>query len=129
MIVLVYWHTIRLPFIKRNLKDCPQKLKEIVYFSLVRSFVDYASTVWDPHQKFNQEKLEMVQRRAARFVKIRYRRTDSVTAMLDNWVGLFYQKGARTPNSFFFTKLLTTWHKYIGVILNLETCQLTIRIS
>ena len=31
----------------------------------------------------NQEKLEMVQRRAARFVKSRYRRTDSVTAMLD----------------------------------------------
>ena len=32
---------------------------------------------------FNQEKLEMVQRRAARFVNSRYRRTDSVTAMLD----------------------------------------------
>ena len=72
-----------LSFIKRNPKDCPQKLKEIAYFSLVRSFLDYASTVWDPHSKFNQEKLEMVQRRAARFVKIRYRRTDSVTAMLD----------------------------------------------
>ena len=42
----------RLSFIKRNLKDCPQKLKEIAYFSLVRSFVDYASAVWDPHQKF-----------------------------------------------------------------------------
>ena len=36
----------RLSFIKRNLKDCPQKLKEIAYFSLVRSFVDYASAVW-----------------------------------------------------------------------------------
>ena len=72
----------RLSFIKRNLKDCPLKLKEIAYFSLVRSFVDYASAVWDPHQKFNQVKLEMVQRRAARFVKSRYRRTDSVTAML-----------------------------------------------
>ena len=73
----------RLSFIKRNLKDCPQKLKEIAYFSLVRSFVDYASAVWDPHQKFNQVKLEMVQRRAARFVKSRYKRTDSVTAMLN----------------------------------------------
>ena len=74
----------RLSFIKRNLKDCPQQLKEIAYFSLVRSFVDYASAVWDPHQKFNQVKLEMVQRRAAaRFVKSRYKRTDSVTAMLD----------------------------------------------
>ena len=44
--------------------------------------MDYASDVWDPHQKFNQEKLEMVQHRAARFVKGRHRRTDGVTAML-----------------------------------------------
>ena len=63
----------RLSFIKRKLMDCPQKLKEIADFSLVRSFVDYASAVWDTHQKFNQVKLEMVQRRAARFVKSRYR--------------------------------------------------------
>ena len=47
----------RLSFIKRNLKDCPQTLKEIAYFSLVRSFVDYASAVWDPYQKFNQKKI------------------------------------------------------------------------
>ena len=73
----------RLSFSKRNLKNCPQKLKEIAYFSLVRSFVDYVTAVWDPHQKFNQVKLEMVQRRAARFVKNRYRKTDSVTVMLD----------------------------------------------
>ena len=73
----------RLSFIKWNLKDCPQNLKEIAYFSLVRPFLDYASAVWDPHQKFNHVKLEMVQRRAARSVKSRYRRTESVTAMLD----------------------------------------------
>ena len=105
----------RLSFIKRNLKDCPQKLKEIAYFSLVRSFVDYASAVWDPHQKFNQEKLEMVQRRggrAARFVKSRYKRTDSVTAMLDELGWPILSKSTRTPDSFYFTKLLTTWHKY-----------------
>ena len=83
----------RLSFIKRNLKDCPQKLKEIAYFSLVRSFVDYASAVWDPHQKFNQVKLEMVQRRAARFVKSRYKRTDSVTAMLDAGAYAGFLKG------------------------------------
>ena len=106
----------RLSFIKRNLKDCPQKLKEIAYFSLVRSFVDYASAVWDPHQKFNQEKLEMVQRSCVGllglFVKSRYKRTDSVTAMLDELGWPILSKGARTPDSFYFTKLLTTWHKY-----------------
>ena len=91
----------RLSFIKRNLKDCPQKLKEIAYFSLVRSFVDYASAVWDPHQKFNQEKLEMVQPRAARFVKSRYKRTDSVTAMLDElgWHILSKRRQGRQTHS------------------------------
>ena len=89
----------RLSFIKRNLKDCPQKLKEIAYFSLVRSFVDYASAVWDPHQKFNQVKLEMVQRRAARFVKSRYKRTDSVTAMLDE-LGYYYLYSICEINNF-----------------------------
>ena len=71
----------RLSFIKRNLKDCPKTLKELAYFSLVRSFTDYCSTVWDPHQKYNHDKLEMVQRRAARFIKSKYKRTESVTAM------------------------------------------------
>ena len=57
----------------------------------------------------------MVQRRAARFVKSRYRRTDSVTAMLKEltWVSLFYPKGPRTPDSFVFTKLLTTLLRYL----------------
>ena len=73
----------RLSFIKRNLKDCPKTLKELAYFSLVRSFTDYCSTVWDPHQKHNHDRLKMVQRRAARFVKSKYKRTESVTAMLN----------------------------------------------
>ena len=96
----------RLSFIKRNLKDCPQKLKEIAYFSLVRSFVDYASAVWDPHQKFNQEKLEMVQRRAARFVKSRYKRTDSVTAMLDELGWPILSKRRKDARLILFYKII-----------------------
>ena len=67
----------------RNLKDCPKILKELAFFSLVRSFTDYCSTVWDPHQKYNHDKLEMLQCRDARFVKSKYKRTESVTAMLN----------------------------------------------
>ena len=96
----------RLSFIKRNLKDCPQKLKEIAYFSLVRSFVDYASAVWDPHQKFNQVKLEMVQRRAARFVKSRYKRTDSVTAMLDELGWPILSKRRKDARLILFYKII-----------------------
>ena len=96
----------RLSFIKRNLKDCPQKLKEIAYFSLVRSIVDYASAVWDPHQKFNQVKLEMVQRRAARFVKSRYKRTDSVTAMLDELGWPILSKRRKDARLILFYKII-----------------------
>ena len=81
-------------------------MKEIAYFSLVRSFVDYASAVCDPHQKFNQEKLEMVQRRAARFVKSRYKRTDSVTAMLDELGWPILSKRRKDARLILFYKII-----------------------
>ena len=77
-------------FLRRNLKGCPDKLRETAYFALVRSFLEYSATVWHPHQKYNSDKLEMVQRRAARFVKGRYGTYESVTNMLEelNWLPL-----------------------------------------
>ena len=108
----------RLSFIKRNLKDCPQKLKEIAYFSLVRSFVDYASAVWDPHQKFNQVKLEMVQRRAARFVKSRYKRTDRVTAMLDELGWPILSKRRKDVRLILFYKTIVVFSHYVQYVLN-----------
>ena len=73
----------KLSFLRRNLKGCPEKLRETAYFALVRSFLEYSATVWHPHQKYNSDKLEMVQRRAARFVKGRYGMYESVTQMLE----------------------------------------------
>ena len=73
----------KLSFLRRNLKGCPEKLKQTAYFSLIRSFMEYGATVWDPYQKYNSEKIERVQRRAARFVKSRYSRYSSVSDMLD----------------------------------------------
>ena len=58
-----------LSFVKRNLKRCPENIKEQAYKSLVRSHLEYASTVWSPHQKYQIDKLEAVQRKAARFIK------------------------------------------------------------
>ena len=44
--------------------------------------MEYGATVWDPYQKYNSDKIERVQRRAARFVKSMYARYSSVSDML-----------------------------------------------
>ena len=50
----------KLSFLRRNLKGCPEKLKQAVYFSLISSFVDYSATIWDPYQKYNSDNIERV---------------------------------------------------------------------
>ena len=73
--------------------------------------MEYGATVWDPYQKYNSDKVERVQRRAARFVKSRYTRYYSVSDMLDEvgWPPL--SKGDRRLELFCLTKLLMVWLK------------------
>ena len=52
--------------------------------SLVRPQVEYASVVWSPYTKDNINKIEKVQRRAARWVTNDYSSYSSVTDMLSN---------------------------------------------
>ena len=102
----------KLSFLRRNLKGCPEKLRETVYYALVRSFLEYSATVWHPHQKHNSDKLEMVQCRAARFVKGRYGMYESVTQMLEELTWVPLSKRRENPRglvSFFSTKLSTIW--------------------
>ena len=73
-----------LGFIRRNLKQCPKDLKGLAYLSLVRSKLEYAASVWDPHHTPDTNKLEQVQRRAARFVCNNYSPYSSVTQMLSD---------------------------------------------
>jgi hypothetical protein len=73
-----------LGFIRRNLRHCTSNLKQTAYIKLVRSVMDYSCVVWDPYLRKNIDKLEHIQRRAARFVKNDYRRDSSVTAMLQD---------------------------------------------
>ena len=72
----------KLSFLRRNLKGCPEKLKQTC-FTLIRSSMEYGATVWDPYQKYNSDKVERVQRRAARFDKSWYSKYSSVSDMLD----------------------------------------------
>jgi len=80
----------KLSFLQRNIKISSVKLKEQLYKSIVRSNLEYASCVWDPHEAKLVKQIESVQRRAARWVTNRFHNTSSVTDMLRdlNWQSL-----------------------------------------
>jgi hypothetical protein len=73
-----------LGFLRRNLKKCPQKLKEQSYIALVRSTLEYSSSIWDPYYKKDIEKLHKVEKRAARFVTSQYSNESSISDILDS---------------------------------------------
>ena len=58
-----------LTFVKRTLYQCDAKLKATVYSTLVWPTLKYATVVWDPYQQYLLNSIEMVQWRAARWVK------------------------------------------------------------
>ena len=72
----------KLGFLRRNLNVSSRQTKTNAYNTLVRPSLEYASSVWNPHTERNISKLDMVQRRAARYVTHRYRQTSSVNDML-----------------------------------------------
>ena len=72
-----------LGFLKRNLQIRSLALKERAYKALVRPLVEYAPCIWDPYTSTHTDKVEMIQRRAARYVLNRYHNRSSVKSMLD----------------------------------------------
>ena len=72
-----------LGLLKGNVRIKNVQLKSVAYNSLVRPHLEYAVPVWDPYTKKIIDKLEMIQRRAARHVLDRYHYSASVTEMLN----------------------------------------------
>ena len=69
-------------FLRRNIRSSPRDAKVKAYKTYVRPIVEYASSVWSPATDCHIDQLEMVQRRAARFVLNDYSRQSSVSAMM-----------------------------------------------
>jgi len=71
-----------LGMVRRNLKVAPPQAKAQAYLTLVRPHLEYNCTVWDPHTKNDSDRIEAVQRRAARFCMKDYRRLSSPSEMI-----------------------------------------------
>ena len=81
-------------FLRRNMNSCSRQVKAQCYTTLVRPNLEYAATVWDPYTKFNINKLEKCQRRAARFVNGDYSIQLLIFNEVYSWV-IFASQGLR----------------------------------
>ena len=67
-----------------NLNTNNRVTKTAAYKTLVRPNLEYCATVWSPYTTSGKLRIEMVQRRAARYATNRYHNTSSVTDMLQD---------------------------------------------
>jgi len=72
-----------LNFVRRNVYGCSAEAKATAYTTLVRPLLEFSSAASDPYLAKDIHQLECVQRRAARFVMNDYRRTISITSLLN----------------------------------------------
>lgn len=70
-----------LGYLRRNFYNAPLELKLLLFKTLIRSKLEYATTVWDPHHENLINALEMVQNNSVRFILSNYSRGSSITAM------------------------------------------------
>ena len=61
----------------------PRHTKEVAYKTLVRPQLEYAAPIWHPYHETQTEKVEKVQKTAARWTCRRWRNSSSVGDMLD----------------------------------------------
>ena len=92
-----------LGFLRRNLQIKQEETKSLAYKSMVRSNLEYCSTIWAPHTKKLKDKVEKTQRRAARYVTNRYHNTSSVSNMLQHlhWPTLEHRRNLSRLTMFY----------------------------
>jgi hypothetical protein len=71
-----------LGFVRRHLNRCPQHIKRKCYTAFVRPHLECCSAAWDPHLESHSRILDMIQRRAARFMCNAFSRDTRVSELL-----------------------------------------------
>lgn len=102
----------KLCFLRRKLRRSPKKVKLEAYRTLIRPVLEYGSIVWCPHYTKHIEKIERIQRLAARFIASDYRLRSSVTNMLKQLELEPLQKRRQIAKLKF---LYLLYHKKIGM--------------
>ena len=97
-----------------NVREANEETKSKAYFTMVRSNLDYCCTIWNPYQRDQKYQIEMVPRRAARFVTNRYRNNSGVTDMLD-YLGWESHEPRRSRSKLQLTVLFKIVHGLIEI--------------
>ena len=98
-------HSLFSGLLRRTLKIGASSVKARAYKAFIRPVLEYASSVWAPHNIKLITSLESIQLKAARWTQQRYRRTSSVSDMLLTlgWPTLQYRRrNARLTNFYKF---------------------------
>ena len=76
-----------LAFFRRNFGQCMQEVKAKCYQTYIRPILEYAAVIWSPYMQTYIQQVEMIQRKAARFIFSDYSRFASVSTILSklNW--------------------------------------------
>lgn len=61
------------------MRKSPATVRKLAYQTFVRPQLEFASSVWSPHQNYLVDMLESIKNRASRFITSNYDRTCSVT--------------------------------------------------
>ena len=77
--------TKTLGFLCRNLAFAPRSTKEVAYKTFIQPKLEYAAPIWSPYSNLQINRIEKVQRTAARWTCRRWRNRISVDKMLDEF--------------------------------------------
>jgi len=89
----------KLGFVRHNLRGAPVDCKKLAYVTLVRSGMECASVVWDMYTKADSNKLEKIQRTAARWILSSYSCKISATSLPQHLQLEFSGRKVQNPKS------------------------------